>query len=199
MASADFMRRIRDGDDQAARELVPLYEPVIRREARLRLRDQRLASRFECTDICQSVLASFFVRAAAGQFDLDKPDRLLRLLVVMTRNKLTQPVHRHRADRRHCRWLEARDPADLEGQWAAVPSPSSVVADRELLEEFRCQPSAEERLLAELRAQGCDWAEIAGVALYDAASAGRRGDCVTRDSGNECHLINTSQYNISTC
>ena len=38
-------------------------------------------------------MASFFGRAAAGQFDLDQPDQLLRLLVVMTRHKLTQQVH----------------------------------------------------------------------------------------------------------
>jgi hypothetical protein len=44
---AEFIRRIRAGDDQAARELVERYEPVIRREVRLRLRDLRLASRFD--------------------------------------------------------------------------------------------------------------------------------------------------------
>jgi hypothetical protein len=34
---ADFIRRIRAGDDRAAQELVERYEPVIRREVRLRL------------------------------------------------------------------------------------------------------------------------------------------------------------------
>jgi RNA polymerase sigma-70 factor (ECF subfamily) len=160
VAFADFIRRIRAGDDQAARELVRLYEPVIRREVRLRLRDLRLASRFDWTDICQSVMASFFVRAAAGQYDLEQPDHLLRLLVVMTRHKLTQQVRRHRADRRDYRRLEARDPAYLDGR-SAVPSPSRLVAGRELLEEFRRRLSEDERRLADLRAQGCEWAEIA--------------------------------------
>jgi RNA polymerase sigma-70 factor (ECF subfamily) len=158
---ADFIRRIRAGDDQAARELVQLYEPVIRREVRLRLRDQRLASRFDWTDICQSVMASFFVRAAAGQYDLEQPDHLLRLLVMMTRNKLAQQVRRHSAGRRDYRRLEARNPAYLDGRSAVVPSPSRLVAGRELLEEFRRRLSEEERLLADLRAQGCEWAEIA--------------------------------------
>jgi RNA polymerase sigma-70 factor (ECF subfamily) len=160
-AFADFVRRIRDGDDQAARELVQLYEPVIRREVRLRLRDLRLASQFDWTDICQSVMTSFFVRAAAGQYDLEQPDQLLRLLVVMTRHKLSQQVRRHRADRRDYRRLESHDPAYLEARSAAVPSPSRLVAGRELLEEFRRRLSEEERLLADLRGQGCDWAEIA--------------------------------------
>src|SRR5215472_3345414 len=130
-AFAEFIRRIRAGDDQAARELVRLYEPVIRREVRLRLRDLRLASRFDSTDICQSVMASFFVRAAAGQYELEQPDQLLRLLVVMTRHKLIQQVRRHSADRRDYRRLEARDPDYLEERSAAVPSPSQPVCPRD--------------------------------------------------------------------
>ncbi len=35
-AFPDFIRRIRAGDDKAARELVERYEPVIRCEVRLR-------------------------------------------------------------------------------------------------------------------------------------------------------------------
>src|SRR6516225_12368449 len=100
---AEFIRRIRAGDDQAARELVQLYEPVIRREVRLRLRDLRLASRFDWTDICQSVLASFFVRAAAGQYDLERPDQLVRLLVSIARNKVAYHARRHRAGNRDLR------------------------------------------------------------------------------------------------
>ena len=160
-AFPEFIRRIRAGDDQAARELVERYEPVIRREVRLRLRDQRLASRFDWTDVCQSVMASFFVRAAAGQYDLEQPDQLLRLLVVMTRHKLTQQVRRNSAERRDYRRLEAHDPAYLEGQSAAVPSPSRLVAGRELLDEFRRRLSEQERQVADLRAQGYAWAEIA--------------------------------------
>jgi RNA polymerase sigma factor (sigma-70 family) len=157
----EFIRRIRAGDDQAARELVERYEPVIRREVRLRLRDQRLASRFDWADVCQSVMASFFVRAAAGQYDLEQPDQLLRLLVVMTRNKVTKQVRRNSADRRDYRRLEPRDPAYLDGRLAEVPNPSRLVAGRELLEELRRRLSEEERRLADLRADGCEWAEIA--------------------------------------
>jgi RNA polymerase sigma factor (sigma-70 family) len=158
---AEFIRRIRAGDNQAARELVERYEPVIRREVRLRVRDQRLASRFDWTDVCQSVMASFFVRAAAGRYELEQPDHLLRLLVVMTRNKVTKQVRRNSADRRDYRRLEPRDPAYLDGRLAEVPNPSRLIAGRELLEELRRRLSEEERRLADLRADGCEWAEIA--------------------------------------
>jgi RNA polymerase sigma-70 factor (ECF subfamily) len=157
---ADFIRRIRAGDDRAAQELVERYEPVIRREVRLRLRDPRLNSQFDWTDVCQSVLASFFVRAASGQYELDEPGQLLKLLVAMTRNKVANQARRHRAARRDYR-LESHDPADLEGRAIAQPSPSRMVAGRELLEEFRRRLSEEERAMADLRAQGCEWPEIA--------------------------------------
>ena len=159
-AFPDFIRRIRAGDDQAARELVERYEPVIRCEVRLRLRDPRLYSRFDWTDICQSVMASFFVRAAAGQYDLEQPDQLLRLLVVMTRHKLSNQARWHRAEMRDCRRLAACDPAYLDGR-AAAPSPSRLVVGRELLAEVSRRLSGEERLLADLRADGCEWTEIA--------------------------------------
>src|SRR5262245_28986230 len=87
-AFTESMRRIRAGDEQAAAELVRQYEPLIRRAVRLRLEDQRLRRVFDSMDICQSVLASFFVRSAAGQYDLEQPEQLLNLLVRMARNKL---------------------------------------------------------------------------------------------------------------
>ena len=157
----EFIRRIRAGDDRAARELVERYEPVIRREVQLRLKDPRLRSQFDWTDVCQSVLASFFLRAASGQYDLEEPGQLMKLLVAMTRNKLANQARRHRAGRRDYRRLESRDPADLEGRAIPQPSPSRMVAGRELLEDFRRRLSEEERALVDLRAQGCDWPEIA--------------------------------------
>jgi RNA polymerase sigma-70 factor (ECF subfamily) len=157
---ADFIRRIRAGDDRAAQELVDRYEPVIRREVRLRLQDPRLQGCFDWTDICQSVMASFFVRAASGEYDLEQPEQLLRLLVVMARNKLSHQTRKHRAAKRDYRRLEARDPAYLDSP-SALPSPSRLVASRELLDEFRRRLSAEERMLADLRAEGFDWAEVA--------------------------------------
>jgi DNA-directed RNA polymerase specialized sigma24 family protein len=156
----DFIRRIRAGDDQAARELVERYEPVIRCQVRLRLRDPRLYSRFDWTDICQSVMASFFVRAAAGDYELEQPDQLLRLLVVMTRRKLANQKRRHCAEMRDCRRMAECDPAYLDGRMQ-VPSPSRLVGGREQLAEVSRRLSKEERLLAELRGDGYGWTEIA--------------------------------------
>ena len=94
----DLVRRIRVGDEQTAAELVRRYEPAIRQRVRigLRMQDARLRRVFDSMDVCQSVLASFFVRAAAGQYDVDEPGRLVALLGQRARSKL--------APRRRLRW-----------------------------------------------------------------------------------------------
>src|SRR5580704_2314877 len=103
-----LLRRVRAGDAQAATELVRRYEPAIRRAARVRLVDTRLNRLLDSTDICQSVLASFFVRVGLGQYELETPEQLLKLLATMTRNKLANQVKGHRAVRRDFRRVEDR-------------------------------------------------------------------------------------------
>jgi RNA polymerase sigma-70 factor (ECF subfamily) len=86
----DLIRRVRTGDHAAAAELVNRYAPAVHRVIRLKLRDSRMRRVVDSADICQGVLASFFIRAASGQYDIDRPEQLLRLLIVMARNKLVK-------------------------------------------------------------------------------------------------------------
>jgi RNA polymerase sigma-70 factor (ECF subfamily) len=158
----DFIRRIRLGDEQAAEELIRLYEPEIRLEIRtmLRLRDPRLRRIFDSMDICQSVMVSFFLRAAVGDFDLDEPSQLIRLLVGMARNRLAEQVRFHQRHRRDVRRTGLSDPAE-RGIVSEADSPSEVISRRELLTMFRERLSEEERAVAELRSQGLDWGAVA--------------------------------------
>ena len=80
---AEFLGRIRAGDEQAAAELVRRYEPAIRTEIRMRFNDPRMRHVVDSMDVCQSVLGSFFLRAASGQYDLERPEQLVRLLVII--------------------------------------------------------------------------------------------------------------------
>jgi RNA polymerase sigma-70 factor (ECF subfamily) len=159
-AFRELINRVRAGDNKAAEELVRYYEPTIRRVARVRLVDARLRRAFDSMDICQSVFASFFVRAALGQYDLQRPEQLLHLLVNMSRKKLIDRARQETAERRDHRRLA---PDGLEGKDVAanVAGPSEEVAGAELLEEFRRRLTAEERHLAEQRAAGIDWPQIA--------------------------------------
>lgn len=156
-----LIQRIRAGDSEAATELVRQYEPEIRRTIRVRLRDNRLRRAFDSLDVCQSVLGNFFARVAVGQFDIDKPEQVLKLLVTMAHNKLNDQVRRHQARRRDNRRQEAGSPEALAALPDSASSPSQIVAGRELLEMVRKQLTDEERYLAEQRALGRDWAEIA--------------------------------------
>jgi RNA polymerase sigma-70 factor (ECF subfamily) len=157
---ASFIRRIRAGDAQAAGELVEQYESVIRKEVRRRLRDSRLRRRFDSLDVCQSVLASFFVRAARGEFSVNQPGQLVRLLVGITRNKVAHAARREGAECRDYRRMEALEEKAAEAA-AGDPAPSQVAADRDLLQVLRARLSEEERRLVDLRAQGREWSEIA--------------------------------------
>ena len=163
--------RVRNGDEGAAAELVRRYEPAVRRAARVRLVDTRLNRMLDSMDVCQSVMASFFVRAAMGQYELDAPDQLLKLLATMTRNKLANAVKAQGAQRRDFRRTkpgegEAGDSsqagagafADVPG---ASPTPSREVAAREMLDEARRRLTPDERRLLDDREAGRDWAEIA--------------------------------------
>jgi len=154
-----FIRRIRAGDEHAASKLVERYGPAMRRAVRVRLRDPRLRRLVESVDICQSVFASFFFRTALGQFDIESPDQLLRLLSTIARNKVANQARRERADCRDEGRLNRA--AMVEDCAAPGASPSRQIAARELLEEARSRLSADELRLFERRARGASWAEIA--------------------------------------
>jgi RNA polymerase sigma-70 factor (ECF subfamily) len=153
--------RIRAGDEAAAAELVRRYEPTLRRTIRVRLRDARLGRLFDSMDICQSVLGSFFVRCALGQYELDRPEQLVRLLAAMARNKLATQAQQHQAQRRDYRRVEGNSG---DRQIAAPgPGPPQQAAARELLDEALRRLSPAERRLLELRQEGRGWAEIAAA------------------------------------
>jgi len=181
-----FLNRVRTGDQKAAEELVRMYEPEIRREVRLRLRDSRLRRDFDSVDICQSVMASFFVRAALGQYDLKKPDELIRLLVTMTRNKLVSQVRKQQTQGRDIRRRDAAGQEKLQNV-AQGPTPSLLVANEELIEEFRKRMSPDEWRIAERRTQGLQWdaiaAEMGGTSEACRKQLSRAVDRVSQELG----------------
>ncbi len=158
---ADLLRRVRTGDADATEELWRHYEPFLRREVRLRMRDPNLRRLFDENDVCQSVMASFFVRATAGQFDLNGPEQLRHLLAKMGRNKLATQARRHRAQRRDYRRVVGIAEGEESETAGAEPSPSQGLLWRETLQEFRGRLDAEERQMADLRGEGRTWADIA--------------------------------------
>lgn len=155
-----WIARIRAGDADAATELVRQYERAVRVAVRVKLTDPRLRTHFDSMDVCQSVLASFFVRAAAGQFDLQSPEQLVGLLVKMARNKLLMQVRHHRQQQRDVD-RNAADNGDAPTLADHGPGPVREASARELLQTVLDRLTPAERDLALRRGQGDEWVQIA--------------------------------------
>ena len=166
-----LLEQVRNGDQEAASRLVEEFEPVVRRELRFRLRDNRARLELDSMDISQSVLSNFFVRVATRQYDLNEPVDLVKLLATMTRNKVAEKLRNQHRQRRDSR----RTVLGVEGMAlaSADPTPSRVLAGKEILKLVRRSLSGEERRLVDLRAQGLSWEEIAD-SLGGSADARRK-------------------------
>ncbi|MCR9199890.1 MAG: sigma-70 family RNA polymerase sigma factor [Planctomycetaceae bacterium] len=158
--------QVRGGDPAAAEQLVRMYEPEIRRVVRVRLTDSRLRRMVDSVDICQSVLAGFFVRTAAGQYDPQTPEEMLRLLVTMAKNRIVDLARYAQAERRDSRRDVAME--DSHGYPRALPAdrpgPESIVVNRELVDRVRDRLADGERIIMQRRSDGQSWDEI-GEAL----------------------------------
>jgi RNA polymerase sigma factor (sigma-70 family) len=166
----ELIARVRAGDEAAAADLVREYEPLVRRGLRLRLRDARFRLQLDSMDIVQSVMARFFVHLMAGQYDLQDPTDLTKLLSTMASNKLAERVRHEQSqlrDRR--RTVGAVDEMSLAGR---DDSPSQIAMGRELMSAIQSRLTEEERRLLELRKLGHDWSEI--VAACGGTVEGRR-------------------------
>jgi RNA polymerase sigma-70 factor (ECF subfamily) len=163
MPARDFQQmieRLRAGDPSAAEQLVRDYESIVRRQVRFRLRDPKLGRVLDSMDICQAVMASFFVRAASGVFEIASSKDLVNLLAAITRRKLAAAARTHYQQKRDVR-RRAHDSATVKRLVDPNPTPGQDAVHRELVDRVHRALSTEERQLADLRRDGCEWAEIA--------------------------------------
>ena len=156
----EIVRRVRAGDEEASTELVRRYGTAIRVAVHARLSDPGLRRVLDTMDICQSVMGNFFARASSGEFEIETPEQLINLLITMARNRLIDHALHHQAARRDYR---RNSPAPVENESVVdpSPSPSEQISGQELLERFRDKLRPAERYLADERALGRPWAELA--------------------------------------
>jgi RNA polymerase sigma-70 factor (ECF subfamily) len=161
---ADLMRRLQEGSEEAARELVDKYGSHILRVVRRRLR-HTLRSRFDSADFVQAVWASFFAdRAELGRFQT--AEEIVAFLARMAQNKVNEET-RHQLHTRKCNLgreqsLDDSAAAVRPSEIAAVqPTPSEVAVAHDLWDHLvQQQPLHYQRILA-LRCVGCTYREIA--------------------------------------
>jgi DNA-directed RNA polymerase specialized sigma24 family protein len=169
---APLLEGIRSGDEDAARELVRRYEKVIRVVVRTHLSDPRLRRQFDSLDVCQSVLASFFVNSAAGAYDLRAPAQVLALLTKMAQNKANQRIRNQYRKRRDVRRVQAIAVEDARVA-STEPGPARRSEDRDLLNHVLAMMTPEIRAIAMRRMEGQDWPKIAAT-LGGTAEARRK-------------------------
>ena len=112
------------------------------------------------SDLCQSVFGSLFLRLAAGEYELFRPEDLQHLLTRMAEHKYVDLVRRNRAARRDQGREDGGDP-DWQPDRGGVADPERVAIGRELLAKARARLTEAERTLFDRRAEGQAWAEIA--------------------------------------
>ena len=153
-----LIARVRGGEREAMTQFVQRYERVIRRAAQVRGRLGRLQRVMDSSDLCQSVMAKFLQKLAAGAYDLQNPEALQFLLAAMARNRLRDHVRKDAAAKRGPGVNAGQTPNQVANPAAG---PASQAADRELLALVRERLSPAERTLADLRMEGYEWDEIA--------------------------------------
>lgn len=159
----DLMQRLREGSEDAARELLERYGEHILRVVRRKLH-RKLRSKYDSVDFVQAVWSSFFA-AAPRKYTFDHPQALMAFLVTLAQNKVVDAVRerfqtkKRNVNREHS--LDGSVAVEAAGLAAREPRPSQVAAANDewsrLLTEL---PARYQRVLVLLR-EGHTQKEIA--------------------------------------
>jgi RNA polymerase sigma factor (sigma-70 family) len=159
----DLLRRMREGSEDAAWELVEQYGDAIRRAVRRTL-SEKMRSQFDSLDFVQIVWKSFFrIREKSDRFD--HPAQLAAYLLAIARNKVGIESRRLL----HTGKYNVNRECSLDGEKTLVahdvrdpgPAPMDVAIARERWDRLmRSQPDRY-RQIARLKLQGHSCREIA--------------------------------------
>jgi RNA polymerase sigma-70 factor (ECF subfamily) len=156
----ELLARIKNGDDEAARELLDRYEPKIRLVVRRQL-PRLLRSRFDSLDFLQSVWGSFFQKIRTGPNDLDEEQNLITFLAWAARNKVIDE-YRRAATRKHDIKREERLETSTNKDLclATGDTPSQMAEARETFDRLRELLPEDRKVILELKAAGYSCREI---------------------------------------
>lgn len=160
-AIRSLLRRIKEGDDDAARELLCRYESKVRLVVRRQL-PRLLRSRFDSLDFLQSVWGSFFQQIKNGPNDLHEEKNLVAFLAWAARNKVIDEYRRAATQRQNIHRespLRAGSAAD-RALVSTVETPSQVAEARETYGRLRALLPENRRIILEMKADGFSSREI---------------------------------------
>jgi RNA polymerase sigma-70 factor (ECF subfamily) len=160
------VRRLNEGDVNAAEEIFRIYEPYLRMVVRRRL-SQELRVKFDSVDIVQSAWADLWNGFRSARWKFADPARLRGFLVKATLNRLIDHVRQHRQAMTHERGIR---PGNIELLAVAAGRPSETVQTHELWDQLLAACPAEHHELLRLKQQGLSSAEIAAkVGLHESS------------------------------
>ena len=156
----ELLGRIKDGDEDAARELLTRYESKVRLVVRRQL-PRLLRSRFDSLDFLQSVWGSFFHKIRTGENDLDEEQNLIAFLAWAARNKVIDEYRRAATQKQDIRREERLETSpDQEAGLAVGDTPSQLAQAHETYDRLREFLPADRRVILELKAAGYSSREI---------------------------------------
>lgn len=154
-----LLEELNAGDFAAAEQVYLSYEPYLRMVVRRRL-SQPLRSKFDSSDIVQSVWADLLAGLRQARWRFTEPAQLRAFLIKMTRNRLIDRLRRHRgALAREVPWPDQDDIPATATLGASRPS-ELFYADELWRQMLEMCPEAHRELL-HLKRQGASLAEIA--------------------------------------
>jgi RNA polymerase sigma-70 factor (ECF subfamily) len=160
---AEFVTRLRAGEDAATRELFGRFTRQLMAVA-LRHIDAGLRHKVDPEDVVQSAYKSFFVRYGGGALDAVNWNSLWGLLTLITVRKCADRAAHHLAARRgvareasRSRGDESAPPPDFVGR---EPSPLEAAVLTETVDRLLAGLDADERPVLELSLQGYTTREI---------------------------------------
>jgi RNA polymerase sigma-70 factor (ECF subfamily) len=158
-SDGSLLRKLRQGDQEAARVLYLRYAGRLRALARSKSSPD-LAGRVDDDDIVQSVFGSFFRGVIHGSYDVPAGEELWNLFLVIALNKIRAKGAHHRAAKRDVR-LTTSDEAIGESADPLSSDRQASVLLRLAVEEVLQQLPEGQGEIIRLRMQGYEVAEIA--------------------------------------
>jgi RNA polymerase sigma factor (sigma-70 family) len=171
-ANDDFealLLRVRRGDETAVGELIRRYERAVLRSVRSRL-GSNMRRAMDSMDVMQSVHRSLLVGIRSDRFQLNSPQQLVALAIVMVQRKVAR--HWRKLKRIPISGLEdaaSSDATPLDALASSEPTPSEVAATDDLLELFLSQLDEFDQHLVRLKLDGHSSVETADILGRDAA------------------------------
>lgn len=155
------MNSLRNGDENAAWDLIEQYEHHLKRVVRRRL-DERMRSKFDSVDFVQMVWTSFF-RHPSRVVSFDEPEQLIKYLVQVAKHKVIQE-YRRRLQTQKYDVTKEQSMNDSRGGGVGAPvtaeTPSEIAMARERWTNLMSNQSERNRQIVRMRIGGATYQEI---------------------------------------